>query len=70
MAYIWGFGFQMVIATTMFMLTYFTIQMLAFYIVFMDAAFLQRVSDFFRVRVGGRLKALARPDEASAPAPS
>jgi len=49
-AMLWGFGFQMVIATTMYMLWYFTQQMLSFYIVFMSPEFLHRVRRFLRIR--------------------
>jgi hypothetical protein len=52
-AYIWGFGFQMMIATTMYMLIYFSQQMLSFYIVFMSAEFLHRARSLLHVRAPG-----------------
>jgi hypothetical protein len=62
LAYVWGFGFQMMIAATMRMLILFSLQMLSFYVLFVQAKNLHAFRD--AVARGLRRLVPGRPREA------
>lgn len=45
---VWGFCFQMVIALTMYQLIFFSLQILSYYVLFMDDAFLHRIGGWLQ----------------------
>ncbi|MEE3331055.1 MAG: HTTM domain-containing protein [Myxococcota bacterium] len=62
LAILWGIGFHLIIALTMYKLFYFSFQMICFYILFMDDAWLHRAAAEWRLRVSEPLRRLlARP---------
>ena len=60
-AYFWGFGFQVVIAITMHQLIYFSLQLVAFYVLFFDVNTIHLLRDKWKPLLSPR-RAVGTPD--------